>query len=171
MIFIPVFAICGAVALTLFWYDVWESIIGKIIGSAFAVIVGGLIGMYLSLVPIRTIELIAKSVDVEIQSTVSEEIDIYSVVDNFGQEGSFFLGIGNISNKLKYYYIVKESLGERVECVDAKNTYIVYVDGQPKIKKYDRTFKGWEWFTLGDYVYVLEVPEDTIKYDYNIDLQ
>jgi len=112
------------------------------------------------------------------QLVVTSEAPIYSVVDNTSVSGGFFLGCGYTGSDLNYYYITKDEFGENVNKVSATSTSIKTIDGDPRIVQYEyqHTKKGQGWFVIRAWFplkkrTVLEVPEDTIKYDYNIDLQ
>jgi len=86
------------------------------------------------------------------------------------------LGCGRVSDTLRYYYIVKDDLGQKVESANSTDTHIVNTKDIPKIKTYETNFKNKKLVLIGINFkertdYVLEVPENTIKYDYNIDLK
>jgi len=67
-------------------------------------------------------------------------------------------------------------VSERINSIDAKKSHIVHTQGQPVLKTFYKYYKNKLWFWLSvnieqGYSYILEVPEDTVKYDYVIDLQ
>lgn len=108
------------------------------------------------------------------QLTLLEQKEIYSVKDNSGFEGHFVLGTRSIESNLQYYYLVKEYLGYKVESCDMEDTNIIEVETKPMYKKYFYEYKNKLLYLIAidsDFKEVLEVPKDTIKIDYQIDME
>lgn len=102
--------------------------------------------------------------------------EVYALQDNVGTEGRFFLGSGGVDSKMEYYYMIKEDKGMQIQSVNAEKSYVNEVDDvKPNINCYERRFenKVVQWLTpaLPRNEYIFEIPEDSIKQNYNIDLQ
>lgn len=111
-------------------------------------------------------------------SYVSESNNIYSLEDKFSYEGTFILGFGGFSEDIKYYYlkevddkglildsmevdncyvkIIEDNSTPRIECISSK-----FINDKVNLIAIDSTFP----------YYILYVPKDTIKINYNIDLE
>jgi hypothetical protein len=106
-------------------------------------------------------------------------VDIVSLQDNSNTKGTFFLGSGQINGSMKYVFYYESDTGLYRMCqIDYNLTEIKYTKEKPKViiteyRKKD-TFKNK--FTIfsfhqPDNTYVIEVPEGTIKNNYNLDSQ
>jgi len=176
MIFIIIGAIVG-LCIGVFWaLDEADSLLGRIgllsVVTLLGVIVGGIMGFLIASLNGGILYL----TDVQQERVFVQEQAIYSVVDNKGLEGNFALGYGRVSDALRYYYIIKDDLGQKVESANSTDTHIVNTKDIPKIKTYKTDFKNKAWNLVGINFkeltdYVLEVPENTVKYDYNVDLK
>lgn len=176
MIFIIIGVIAGLYICVYMFWDLAETIIGKILSIFFGIPLGILLGGFVGFIIASMIGGILYIVEIPQESKLISEVQIYSVVDNKGLNGQFALGYGKVSDELKYYYIVKEELGERVDSIQADHTHIQNTNDTPKLKTYERDFKNKVWLILGinfrqNNYYVLEVPNNTVKYNYNIDLK
>lgn len=153
-----------------FW-DISKDYFGTLIGIFLGCCLGLCIGSLISLI----FGSFLISSDFSLEKNIEYKKPVYSVVDNSGVDGSFFLGCGKVDSELKYYYVVKEDLGEKIKSVYADNTYIKKTDGQPVIKKYSYDFENkwhrWLGVCWKDDVYILEVPDDTVKYEYNVNMR
>jgi len=176
MIFIIIGAIIG-LCIGVFWaLDDANSLLGRIglllVTTPLGVIVGGMMGVLVACLNGGILYL----ADVQQERVFIQEKAIYTTIDNQGIEGNFSLGCGRVNDTLRYYYIVKDDLGQKVESANSTDTHIVNTTDVPKIKTYETNFKNKKWMLVGinfkeSTDYVLEVPENTIKYDYNIDLK
>lgn len=130
----------------------------------------------------------------------SEIIELYSLKDNLSIDGSInsFLTIsGSITTKLKIYYVEKGEDGSyRIKSVEAESNNVSIEetnDQKPSLKidnctnyfRLGTPLKSFSIFTnifdLDEYtrygdidnyrMYTFIVPEGTISYDYNIDLE
>lgn len=176
MIFIIISVIVGICMLVYALLGETESIIGKILSFFFGIPLGTLIGGFVGILIAGMFGGILYLSDVEQETKFISETPIYSVVDNQGLNGQFSLGYGRVSDELKYYYVVHEKLGERVNSITADCTHIKNTNSTPKLKIYEQDFKHKVWWLLGlnfkaGNSYVIEVPKNTVKYDYNIDLK
>lgn len=176
MIFIIIGSIIGLIILTYMFCDMSETIIGKIFsficGIPLGALLGGVIGCLIAVIVGGILYLMP----IPQERLLISEMPIYSVVDSQSFNGSFILGCGSISSSLKYYYIIKDEYGSKVSSTDMGNTHIINTNNQPNIKKYHTDFKCKKWYLLGTnfketYDYILEVPDNTVKYSYNIDLK
>ena len=176
MIFVIIGAIVG-LCIGVFWaLDDADSLLGRIclllITTPWGVIVGGMMGILVACLNGGILYL----ADIQQERVFTQEQAIYTAIDNQGMEGNFALGCGRVSDTLRYYYIVKDDLGQKVESANPTDTHIVNTKDIPKIKTYETNFKNKKLVLIGINFkertdYVLEVPENTIKYDYNIDLK
>jgi len=176
MIFLVIGVIVGLCMGVWFALDEAESLLGRIgllsVTTPLGVIVGGIVGLLIASLNGGILYL----TNVQQERVFSQEQAIYSVVDNKGMEGNFALGYGRVNDTLKYYYIVKDDLGQKVNSANSTDTHITNTKEIPKIKTYKTDFKNKTWKLVGINFkelkdYVLEVPENTVKYDYNIDLK
>ena len=108
--------------------------------------------------------------------TVSSE-SIYAIEFNSAISGSFFLGSGSFSSKEDYYYIGEYKEGKKIYNVSQNRAYIIEDnDISPNVEVYETQFKN-KWLrknipnvhTKEEYKFT--IPENSIKYDYNIDLK
>jgi len=176
MIFIIIGTIVG-LCIGVFWVlEEAESLLGRIcllsITTPFGVIIGGLVGILVACLNGGILYL----ADVQQERVFIQEQVIYTAIDNKGMEGNFALGCGRVNDTLRYYYIVKDDLGQKVDSANSSDTHIINTKDIPKIKTYETNFKNKKWVLIGinfkeSTDYVLEVPENTVKYDYNIDLK
>ena len=104
-----------------------------------------------------------------------EERNIYSCKDNRDVSGNFVLGTGHIDETLFYYYIIDTEQGQKIDKVKSDYTYIQSTHNAPKIIEYRATGFKYKVHYLysfpANYYYVLYVPENTIKYEYNVDME
>lgn len=171
MFYLILFAVIMTIfVLLLVFYDgdFLTEAIGNSILSAFflSLVVGLLVG-----------GIVAKSSPNEYKIMSTESLLV--IQDNKEIEGSFFLGCGTINGNMKYVYIVEEEFGQTMKSINVNDVYLKETqDNEPKIVHYkqqviNRKLNFWfltdEW--LNDTKTVIEVPNGTIKYDYNIDLQ
>ena len=176
MIFIIIGAIVG-LCVGVFWaLDDADSLLGRIgllsVTTPLGVIVGGMMGILVACLNGGILYL----ADVQQERVFVKEQAIYTAIDNQGIEGNFALGCGRVSDTLRYYYIVKDDLGQKVDSANSTDTHITNTTDNPKIKTYETDFKNKKWALIGFNFkegkdYILEVPENTVKYDYNIDLK
>ena len=105
---------------------------------------------------------------------IVQEQNIYSLKDNLGIEGKFVLGCGNIESELKYYFMIKEDFGYKVENASMDETNISEVDTVPRYIIYGKQYKNKFLCLIAIDSFeknVLEVPKGTIKIDYKVDLE
>ena len=176
MIFIIISAIVGLCIGVYLALDEADSLLGRIgllsIATPLGVIVGGIVGILIAGLNGGILYL----TDVQQERIFVQEQAIYTAIDSQGIEGNFALGCGRVSDTLRYYYIVKDDLGQKVDSANSSDTHIINTKDIPKIKTYETDFKNKKWDLIGfnfkeSKDYVLEVPENTVKYDYNIDLK
>jgi hypothetical protein len=177
MIIIILSAIVGLCVLVWMFWDLSESIIGKILsvflGTPFGILLGGFVGWLIATIIGAGL---VYGIGAPLERVIISEQAIYSVVDNMGIEGHFALGTGYMNDELKYYYIIEEEMGQKIDSVSADCTHIKYTDDSPKLITYRQDFKNKILsliafnFEKGNY-YILFIPENTVKYDYKIDLE
>jgi len=176
MIFVFIGLVVGLFMLTYIFWDISETIIGKIISLIFGIPIGAFIGVFMGFIVASIIGGLLYLSDIPQERNFVSEEQIYSIVDNQGFNGQFVLGCGTVQSNIRYYYTIKDEYGTKVSSVDMNTTHIINVNNEPKIKKYHTDFKNKIWDLIAVNFkeiddYILEVPNDTIKYEYNIDLK
>lgn len=105
---------------------------------------------------------------------VSNEVEIYSLKDNFSSSSSFILGTGSSKSNLKYHYFVNGDNGLEYQSILASDVSIQF-DDSPRLIIYENQFKNKSlgfWFcNLNGSYKVLYIPENTIYQDISIDLE
>ena len=132
------------------------------------------IGVAISIL-ISVLLIIGVSLGAETQPYMINKEKIYALGNELNVEGSFFLGIGSINEKMKYYYVVEEQHGKKIDNVKSDNAYIIEDDNEtPRIETYEHRIKNDRlrfWFQGFNTMYrVIYVPEDSIKTEFNISL-
>ena len=94
--------------------------------------------------------------------------EIYSLTNIHESQisGSFFLGCGGIStsNDMYYYYYVEDTKfgGMILDKSDVFRTTIIETNETPHVQRYEPSYY--------DRKYVLYVPKDTVKIDFNVEI-
>lgn len=85
--------------------------------------------------------------------------------------GSFFLGCGSIDSEDKFIYITKvDNLGYKVQEVDIDNCYIVEEDiEQPYLEISNIKWRDWV-ATFFEDRYIFHIPPNSIKENYEVDI-
>ncbi len=122
--------------------------------------------------------ILAVSLSVEYKTTTWHK-DLVTVKDNNTTTGSFFLGSGTIGGQMKYVYYIQNNDNTyqmfQTDCYKAK---IKYVNTKPQIVitevSVDETL--WNKFALDivgetGQTYIFEVPQGSIKNNYELDAQ
>lgn len=116
---------------------------------------------------------------VESEEYIFKTSEVYALKDNVGSDGVFFLGSGATDSNLKYHYIVEEEKGKNVKSIAAGSAHIKENNKIiPKVEYYSYRFKNktveklfpslkglWSGAT------VITIPEDSVDYDFRIDLE
>ena len=103
--------------------------------------------------------------------------NISSLKDNVSIEGrGGFLRGTTIENQLYYYYMVETENGYTFEKIDANNTYIKYSDNNFRIETksyltFDNPVLYWFALPVKNSETIIYIPEGSIVYDYEIDLE
>ena len=103
--------------------------------------------------------------------------NISSLKDNVSIEGrGGFLRGTTIENQLYYYYMVETENGYTFEKIDANNTYIKYSDNNFRIETksyltFDNPVLYWFALPMRNSETIIYIPEGSIVYDYEIDLE
>lgn len=100
---------------------------------------------------------------------------IFSLSVNSEVSGGFWLGIGSIGSDMKYYFYKEEFGGKKLDSIHAGETIIVETDKEkPKIVQWkyeendDWTIDNSDEFPDGMYEgYILKVPRNTIRHEFN----
>lgn len=164
MIIILIGIIVGGVIL--FYHNRYED---DKLGDFFNFLVGGIIGGFIcfflsAMIPMDTYDKVTS-------------VNIVALQDNNSFNGDFFLGTGNIEGRMEYILYYEESDYYKMLQLPHGLVKIRYTSSQPKlitIENYPTdsfinsfVFDG----DIYDKRYIIEVPEGTIKNDYNLDVQ
>lgn len=110
----------------------------------------------------------------EKEHVLIKENELVSFNDGYSASGSFFLGIGTVSESPTIRFLIRDNNIIRL-CSVHGNISINEIDGtQAIVRQYKTKVKNWllNLFYIGDSnIYVFDVPKGTIKYNYSIDLQ
>jgi hypothetical protein len=151
-----------AILFTMFLYDeTFSSIIGGlVVGSLLGLVVASAFGFLF---------------DTEVAVQSSERI--YALQDNGGIAGSFFLGTGSVSSTQYYHYLAGEEGGKVQKSIPVSDA-IVY-EGTASESAHIDTMqvvfvnkKRILWaFPIGMPKSRIYIPNGSIKYGYNVDLE
>lgn len=166
-----IFFIIGFIGCLIFLYRDFGYIgFGEVALSFLLGLAIGLLGMVVSSV-------ILENRIPQTTETVSTQ-EIYSLKDNNGIKGGYYLFGGSIDDEYQYRYVISTPKGKQVETISS-NDYEVYIkegNYKPKIvkevtKPKDDKLNWWLVFPLDKYQYTIYVPEGTIANEYNMDLE
>lgn len=107
---------------------------------------------------------------------MDRQIELVTIQDTSGIQGSFFLGTGHIESKSYYVFYQKEGNGVRFGKVSAEKA-VVYEEERNGglIKTYTRQFtSGWHnafGTTLGGEKYEIFIPQGSILHEFQLDLK
>lgn len=138
-------------------------------------IAAGFITGFLSFI-LMLIFLLILSMLIPQELILKETIYIHAIEYNTGTQGQFFLGSGTVSDNNQYYYITDYKDGKKIYNVSQDTSYIIENNKElPRLEKFEGQFIN-EWWRKQLPIFLLEeeykfiIPEGSIKYDYNIDL-
>lgn len=101
--------------------------------------------------------------------------EIVALKDNGNAGGRFFLGSGYIDNDMMFYYVTNEHGAYKINKIKAGEATIIYSEDSPRIEKYSaEKFVHWWYYIFAipvSYYTQIYVPEGTIQYGFNIDLE
>ena len=134
--------------------------------------IGFLIGLVALVLVFILVAAVSETLPNNVKVYEEEEIPIVALEDNFNLNGHFFLASGITAKDAYYYYMTKTEEGYKVQKVIA-STPIEFSDN-PCIVKYTPVgFTEWYYYIFsaptGTY-YKIYVPEGTIKFAFNVDL-
>lgn len=158
----------GLLLLGITLTDGWEGFLVHIP----ATILGMLIGAVLSILIFLCVSMVADR-----EEYLRSEERIYALQDNKGTNGKFFLGSGRVDGSLKYNYLIDTTRGKKIKEKDIDDAYIVEDNNiAPKVEHYYSRFENKILRKLygGDDLYEYSrffIPENSIKENYNIDLE
>ena len=132
--------------------------------SLFTGVIGLLVGLVLAIaVPMDTYE-------------DKYSMNIENLNDNSSVEGSFFLGCSQFEGTMKYVFYVEEDGFYMMEQLDYELVKIKYSTGKPRVNVTEN-YPSDSWinnFAIDldcfSKTYVIEVPEGTIKNNYNLNV-
>lgn len=112
----------------------------------------------------------------EVTGNVITELGQTTKIESFNNttsmSGSFFLFGGSVGEDLIYRYVVKDNLGFQIKEVNNKKIKRIVYNNNPRIEEYKIVtdtpiFSGVEV----DNYYIIYVPKNTIKANFNVDLR
>lgn len=113
--------------------------------------------------------------DTKYDEQLVETIELVTLEDNFGVQGSAYLFSTQIDNELKYTYLYESARGLTTGTIDADDAYLRDDTGNPRIEIYEEHHSNaiLDWlFCPGGTFYVIYVPEGSIVTNsYNVDLK
>jgi hypothetical protein len=100
--------------------------------------------------------------------------EIYSLSLKGEMSGGFFLGFGSIDNEMRYYFYKNRQNGKTLDSIPANETILVETDKEkPRLERWvynvndDWTIDNSdELLDMRDH-YILKVPKNTIKQEFN----
>lgn len=164
-----IFIIPTIVMISIFLYNLFDY--GFDSDAVFYSIGGGGVSFLLTI-----ILLVVAPLFYEEELIFMKESDIVALSSTTGQEGVFLLGSGSVKNKMKYHYALEDDRGVNLNSVSVENVYLKEDDNDtPNIKEYRKEAKNklTRWFFRGsfDTEYHVTIPENTIKQEFNVDLE
>lgn len=120
--------------------------------------------------------IIAIIMPAEIEKEVITEYNIEALQDNRTDEGSFFLGCGNIDGVMKFVFYYEENGFFKYKELNCNSVSIKYSNDKPKfqiiadVKKKNEVINNFS-IIFPNLKYIIQVPKGSIKNDFSIDLQ
>lgn len=146
----------------------WKITVGDIFAALF-------FGTGFALITVIIIVLVASST-LETEPRLVEEYKIYALSNSVGSEGTFFLGSGNINNKMSYFVIKEYKNGQKIESLKVENSWLeINNEIEPKVEKYYFIFSNdfarkILGVTIKNFEYRIIIPEGSVKYNFNVEL-
>lgn len=113
--------------------------------------------------------------DTKYDEQLVDTIELVTLEDNFGVQGSAYLFSTQIDNELKYTYLYESTRGLTTGTIDADDAYLRDNAENPRIEIYEEHHPNviLDWlFWPGGTFYVIYVPEGSIVTNsYNVDLK
>ena len=108
--------------------------------------------------------------------TLVQKTNIVALKDNIDIEGNKFLLHTNIDSEIYYYYLKDTRYGYLMDKIPAKTTYVRCDSNNYRIEEYgyygfDNNIFWWFALPMRDREYIVYIPEQSIVYDYEIDLE
>lgn len=134
--------------------------------------IGFLIGLVALVLVFILITTVSETLPNDVKIYEEEEVPIVALEDNFNLNGHFFLASGIIAEDAYYYYMTKTEEGYKIQKIIASTP--IEISDNPRIVKYTPVgFTEWYYYIFsaptGTY-YKIYIPEGTIKFAFNIDL-
>lgn len=145
-----------------FWWGALCGVLGLIIGVIISLFAG-----------------VVVDIKADKETYKKSEEKILALNDNMGTKGRFFLGSGNINDSMKYVYLVENKNGKKMKDAESYNTYINEDNNEePRIEYHYERYKNKKlekyFFGIFNDTHkhnAIYIPEDSINYQYNIDLE
>lgn len=105
-----------------------------------------------------------------------EKYHIKAFNGEYGVQGSFILGSGNINENYSYYYLTEENdSGVKLKKIDSNRATVYEINTAPYIVNFkpQYTNKIVKWLfmiPIKDNEYKIYIPKGSIKYEYNLEL-
>ena len=107
--------------------------------------------------------------------TVTDTYYLESLQDNNSVQGSFFLGIGSFSGKMKYVYYYEDNGVYKMNQISYNDAVVKYTTDRPKIELFrdeptDATINKFSIFiNCNNDPAIIYVPRGTINNNFNLD--
>ena len=143
----------------------WGDLVEYILNSFFGIIIGGTVGVIIAIaLPMDTYN-------------KQYSLKIESLQDANNIRGNFFLGIGQVEGKMQYVFYYKSGEFYRMAQIEYELVKIKYSNAEPQVhitEKYptEAFINNFAYDTdIHSKTYIIEVPQGTIKNNYNLDAQ
>lgn len=134
--------------------------------------IGFLIGLVALVIVFIFVAAASETLPNDVKIYEEEEVPIVALEDNFNLNGHFFLASGIVAEDAYYYYMTKTEEGYKVQKVIA-STPVEFSDNPHIVEYIPVGFTEWYYYIFfaptGTY-YKIYIPEGTIKFAFNIDL-
>lgn len=134
--------------------------------------IGFLIGLVALVIVFIFVAAASANLPNDVKIYEEEETPLVALEDSFNLGGHFFLASGTMTEDAYYYYMTKTEEGYKIQKVIA-STPVEFSDN-PRIVEYTPIgFTEWYYyifFVPTETYYKIYVPEGTIKFAFNVDL-
>ena len=153
-------------------WKMYEPILGSVWECLLGFFLGAILGIVVSLFVVWT-----ASATLPSSPVLDSSAQIKALNDASTVRVSFFLGSGTANGEIEYRFMVEDGAGVRMKTVSAEDAVVYDTTDTPHLETYvyrldsaaARFFFGEELLISDEYR--IYVPADTVKYDFNIDLE
>ena len=100
---------------------------------------------------------------------------IVPLSDSVGENGRYYLESGRTNSELYYFYMTATDQGLNVRKVEASRSYLNTSNDTPSIQTFERRYRSKfieliTVTTISPY-YVINIPDESVKYNFEVDLK